>query len=222
MAAAGEGRRLGRNRPKAFVRLGGRVLFQYSLDAFHRLPEVGHIVLVVPPGRVDGLLRRWAPSYPKLRAVVAGGRRRQDSVAAGLKALPPCGVVLIHDAARPFVSSALIRRVIAAARRRGACVPGVPVTDTIKRMAGGRVASTLDRASLVAIQTPQGFRRDLCERMCRIKKTATDDAALAERCGHAVWVVAGEEDNLKITSPGDLRKAELLARMWGIRRRRLA
>jgi len=212
LAGGGSGQRLGASVPKAFVRLAGRELFRYSLDAFHALPEVEWVVFVVPAEMADGLYARLARRYQKLCAVVKGGRRRQDSVSAGVRALPPCSIVLIHDAARPLVSWALVRRVIAGVRRWGACVPAVPVTDTVKRVESGRVVATLDRTALVEVQTPQGFRRELCEEMYRRQETATDDAFLAERCGYRVGVVRGDENNVKITLPRDLLIARALLR----------
>jgi len=196
--------------PKAFVKLAGRELFRYSLDAFRKVPEVKRVVLVVPRGAAEDARRRLIRSRAALCDVVAGGRRRQDSVAAGIRALPACGIVLVHDVARPCVSPELIRRVIRGTRRWGACVPAVPVADTVKRRENGRVVATLDRASLVAAQTPQGFRRSLCDEMYRRTETATDDALLAELCGHRVGVVRGDEDNIKITVPRDLLTAGAL------------
>jgi len=167
------------------------------------------VVLVVPPGTGEDARRRLM-RCAKLYAVVVGGRRRQESVAAGIKALPPCGIVLVHDVARPCVSRDVIRRVIRGTRRWGACVPAVPVADTVKRKENGRVVATLDRSTLVAVQTPQGFRRSLCDEMYRRTETVTDDALLAEMCGHQVGVVRGDERNIKVTVPGDLLIARVL------------
>lgn len=218
LVGAGRGVRLGLGVPKAFAPLGGRALFYHALERFHGLPEVNAVVLVLPGARARTFRPRLMKRYPKLAGVVAGGRRRRDSVAAGIRALPPGDVVLVHDIARPFASAALIRPVIAAARRSGGCVPGLRPVDTVKTVRGGRVTGTLDRDSLAAVQTPQGFRRSWCEGMYARRGGAPDDAALAEACGRDVIVVRGEKSNLKITGPEDLALAEaMVARSPGAR-----
>jgi 2-C-methyl-D-erythritol 4-phosphate cytidylyltransferase len=142
--------------------------------------------------------------------VVAGGAERGHSVAAGIAALPSgIGVVLVHDAARCLTPADVFERVIAAVRQgAGAVVPGVPVIDTIKQVDdSGWVIGTPDRSGLRAIQTPQGFRRDLLERAHAASSAATDDAALVERLGEKVLVVDGDPRALKITGPADLEAA---------------
>jgi 2-C-methyl-D-erythritol 4-phosphate cytidylyltransferase len=150
----------------------------------------------------------------QVSAVVAGGLKRQQSVALGLQALRRCDVVLVHDGARPLVTADIIERVVEAAVEHGAAVPAVPVRDTIKRVDGDRVVETLNRDELRAVQTPQGFRYELLvqahERAREEGFYGTDDATLVERLGHPVAVVPGSPENLKITTPEDLLLAEAL------------
>jgi 2-C-methyl-D-erythritol 4-phosphate cytidylyltransferase/2-C-methyl-D-erythritol 2,4-cyclodiphosphate synthase len=156
----------------------------------------------------------WLPS--RVAAVVEGGARRQDSVAAGVAALgegSPDDVVLVHDGARPLVSPELVARVAAAAAEYGAAIPVVPVAETLKRVVDGRVAATVDRVLLAAAQTPQGVRRDVlargwAERPPGGPATWTDEAALLEACRIPVHVVSGESMNLKVTLPDDLARVE--------------
>lgn len=190
VVAAGSGERFGR--PKAAVELAGLPLWRHAADAL----RAGGCVDVVVVGDVPG--------------GVPGGIRRRDSVAAGVEALPDdAEFALVHDAARPLASPGLVKRVVAAlGDGHVAVVPGVPVRDTLKRVADGQVVATIDRAGLVAVQTPQGFRLDVLRAAhAADDEDATDDAALVERTGGTVTVVAGEEHNLKITYPGDLRIA---------------
>jgi 2-C-methyl-D-erythritol 4-phosphate cytidylyltransferase/2-C-methyl-D-erythritol 2,4-cyclodiphosphate synthase len=146
--------------------------------------------------------------------VASGGARRQDSVHAGLALLEAdfSGVVLVHDAARPLVDADLIERVAEAARRSGGAVPVLPLPDTIKRVSGGQVAGTIDRAALAAAQTPQGFRADLLRRAYaaafRDGLEVTDEAMAVERLGEPVEAVAGSARNRKVTAPADLSWAE--------------
>jgi len=208
LLAAGAGRRLGGSTPKAFVSLAGRPLYLYSLEAFRSMREVRQVVIVVPKGiRVAG--------------GVEGGARRQDSVKNGLREVDPASdVVLIHDAARPFVTAGLVRKVIQAALEHGGAVPGVPVRDTLKRLGrGGRIRATLDRKGLWAVQTPQGFRKGVLEAAYASghgRRDATDDAQIVERAGGRVAVVEGNVENFKITSKIDLIHAE---DYWRKRRR---
>jgi 2-C-methyl-D-erythritol 4-phosphate cytidylyltransferase len=186
--------------PKAFLPLAGLPLYLHSYSTFRSMREVRQVVLVVPRGfRIPG--------------AVTGGRRRQDSVLKGLKAVDPAvDVVLIHDAARPLVAPELVRRVIRAAGRVGGAVPGVPVGDTIKRVTrGGRIRATLDRSELRAVQTPQGFRKGVLEAAYAAghgRRDATDDAQIVERAGGRVAIVEGNSENFKITSKFDLKRAE--------------
>ena len=218
IAAGGHGTRLAspEGAPKQFLSWRGLPLFWHAALPFTRLARVKGIVFVFPDefleearGDIAGRMRREAPGLPWL--AVAGGASRQESVHAGISALPrECECALIHDAARPFVSPALANRVLDGLEGgEAAVIPGIAVTDTIKEVdAAGHVQATHERASLRAVQTPQGFRLDALraghEQAKREGWTVTDDAALLERSGFPVRIVPGEETNRKITTPADL------------------
>jgi 2-C-methyl-D-erythritol 4-phosphate cytidylyltransferase len=215
LLAAGRGERLGHELPKAFVPLAGRPLLLHALGALAAAPEVEAVIPVVAAAelpRLQALLAEWGPR-PKLAAAVAGGAERQDSVRAGMQALPPqASLVAVHDAARALLRPAAVSRVVAAARRSGAAILAVPVRDTIKRVAAGRIVETPARAACWAAQTPQVFRTEIL-RQALAKAAAehylgTDDAELVERLGVTVEVVEGDADNLKLTHPEDLVLAE--------------
>jgi 2-C-methyl-D-erythritol 4-phosphate cytidylyltransferase/2-C-methyl-D-erythritol 2,4-cyclodiphosphate synthase len=216
LVAAGRGERMGGRRPKAFLELAGEPLLLRAARPFADAPSVDAIVAVVPAEAASEALALLAP-VAKLHAVVPGGARRQDSVRAGLAAAPAGfdGVVLVHDAARPFADVDLIERVARAARAHGAALPVVPVTDTVKRVSGGTVQETMPRDALWAAQTPQGFRHAVLsaayEAAFRDGVTVTDEAMAVERSGHAVHVVEGSAGNRKLTHPEDLRWAEGVA-----------
>lgn len=209
IVAAGEGRRFGS--PKQFARLRGRSVLDWSLAVFEGLRDVGEIILVLAD---EALGKKFLKSYTKIRAVVRGGAQRQDSVFRGFSAIDPrlTEIVLVHDGARPCVSAGLVRRVIRETARHGACVPGVPVEDTVKRIDEGVVIRTLERTRLFRIQTPQGFRYSLLkrafERAWADRFYGTDDAALVEHLGEKVVLTEGDPKNIKITSLLDLRTAE--------------
>jgi 2-C-methyl-D-erythritol 4-phosphate cytidylyltransferase len=213
LVAAGRGERMGAKRPKAFLSLAGEPLLLKSARPFDASKSVGFLVAVVPAGEVEAARRLLAP-LEKLLAVVSGGERRQDSVREGLKQAPGGfdGIVLVHDAARPFVDEALIEAVIGAAARAGAALPVLPLVDTIKRVRQGCVVETLDRGELGAAQTPQGFRMELLarayEQAFEDGVTLTDEAVALERIGATVAVVPGSLRNRKITTPEDLAWAE--------------
>ncbi len=201
---------------KLIAPIGGRPLLAWTLEAIAAAPLVERIVIVTAPERVADL--RAAPWLPeRVVAVVAGGERRQVSVAAGLAALAPTDgadrIVLVHDGARPAVSRTLVEAVAAAAAEHGAAIPVVPVGETVKRIANGRVAGTVDRDGLATSQTPQGVRRSILDAAyARFPPggpdTFTDEAALLEACSIAVHVIDGEPGNLKVTLPADLPRAE--------------
>ncbi len=213
IAAAGQGRRFGA--AKQFFLLKGRPILEWSLARFESHPGVDEIVLVLPAPD-EGQRRKYVGLFPKVRAVVKGGGRRQDSVLCGFRALDPesTGIVLVHDAARPLADEALIQRVIEGARRIGAAVPAVPAEDTIKEVDGETVISTPDRSRLRRCQTPQGFAFSLLgqalERAERSGWAGNDEAGLVERMGRKVIVVDGDVGNFKITTRRDLKMAEAL------------
>ena len=218
VVAAGRGTRLGAA-DKVCLSLGGKPILGHVLDAVERAGSVRDVVVVVGEhtrAAAEELVR--AGAYAKVRALVIGGERRQDSVAAGLAVVPDgTEVVLVHDGARPLASPDLFDRCASAARRGGAAIAAMPVSDTVKRVVDGRVVATVPRAGLWAAQTPQGFRRELLQAaLDRLASTAgdaplfTDEAALFEALDLPVEVVAGEAANLKITRPEDLVLAEAL------------
>jgi 2-C-methyl-D-erythritol 4-phosphate cytidylyltransferase/2-C-methyl-D-erythritol 2,4-cyclodiphosphate synthase len=223
VVAAGASSRMG-GTDKLAHEIGGRPLLAWTIDALAAVDSVDRIVVVVAPDRIAPVRDAgWLP--PRVVAVVAGGARRHESVAAGLAALAvfdPVGasrsdandrVVLVHDGARPLASPALVAAVLAAAAEHGAAIPVLPVAETVKRIEGDRVVATIDRASLATAQTPQGIRRALLhDAFARFPPsgadTWTDEAALLEACRIAVHAVPGEATNFKVTLPADLDRAE--------------
>jgi len=221
LVGAGRGERFRRGqsapelRPKAFVELAGRSLIERAASALAAVPELTAVVPVVAESAL-GRLSEWAPGLAALEKVlpaVAGGAERQDSVRAGLAALPPeTALVAVHDAARPLVRPADVSRVVEVARGCGAAILALPVRDTLKRVREGRIIATPPRHECWAAQTPQVFRVDwLREALVKAEAagvTGTDDAALVERLGLEVRVVEGDPRNLKITTAEDLAVAE--------------
>jgi len=216
LAGAGDGRRMGSLGPKLLVPVGGRPALERVLEAFLEVESVGEIVAVIPESLMAQAKRAIA-SRPNPRGarlgVVTGGATRQESVAKGLHALErDLPFVAVHDVARVLVSSALIERVLQAARASGAALPACPLRDTVKEVEGGVVVRSVDREKLQGAQTPQIFARDILRRAhaAAIEEgaLATDDAMLVERIGHGVAVVPGEPSNLKLTEPGDLSMLE--------------
>jgi 2-C-methyl-D-erythritol 4-phosphate cytidylyltransferase/2-C-methyl-D-erythritol 2,4-cyclodiphosphate synthase len=201
---------------KQYRAVAGVPMLARALRPFLEHPRIGPVVVVLPPEDA-GAPPPWLLEGAADRIVVAaGGASRQESVARGLAALPPGpGIVLVHDAARPFVERALIDRVIAVAELGAVAVPALPLAETVKETdAAGLVVRTVARERLVAVQTPQAFPRDTLEtahQRAKGEPAATDDAALCERLGTAVRVVAGSGRNLKITTAEDFALAEALA-----------
>jgi 2-C-methyl-D-erythritol 4-phosphate cytidylyltransferase/2-C-methyl-D-erythritol 2,4-cyclodiphosphate synthase len=172
---------------------------------------VTDVVVALPKDMADEPPAYLTNTAKPLR-VVAGGARRQDSVAAAFRAVSDrCDVVVIHDAARPFASVDLIARTIAAAAESGAALAAVEARDTVKQVRDHIVSATLDRRTIFLAQTPQAFRRDVLRDALAITTDATDEAALAEQAGHAVRVVDGEASNIKITTPDDLAMADAIS-----------
>lgn len=215
LVAAGRGERLGAGGPKAFVMLAGRPMYEWSLDALRAVEQIDRIVVALPEG----------VAAPAGTIGVAGGRERSHSVRAALAAAgdgPDDEPVLVHDAARPLLTPEIVRATLAALADSGAdaVVAAAPVTDTIKRVGadepgpGTRVVETVDRRALWAVQTPQVFRRAALARALAepdaVLASATDDAGIVERTGGTVHVVESPRENLKVTTPVDLRLAALL------------
>jgi 2-C-methyl-D-erythritol 4-phosphate cytidylyltransferase len=208
LPAAGRGERLGAGVVKALRDLAGEPLLLHAVRGVRAVGAIGPVVVLAPIGLVDELQVLLA-SYDVV--VTAGGEHRQDSVRQGLAALPAdVDLVLVHDAARALTPVSVFDAVIDELRAGAeAVVPVLPVADTVKRVAGDRVVETVDRADLRAVQTPQGFSRDLLERAhARGGPAATDDAALVELLGRTVVTVPGSEDAFKVTRPFDLLVAE--------------
>ena len=211
IVAAGRGERMAAGVPKAFIPLAGVPMFLHSVRTFDAAPSVASIAVVVPADRADDT-RALLAGHPRA-TVVAGGERRQDSVRAGLDALPSFdGVVLVHDAARPLIEVALVEAITAAAAEAGAAIPVLPVADTIKSADGAAITGTVDRSTLRAAQTPQGFTAALLRRAydaaARDGATLTDEAIAVERTGGAVRAIPGSPENRKLTPPDDLAWAE--------------
>ncbi|ALS26149.1 2-C-methyl-D-erythritol 4-phosphate cytidylyltransferase [Paenibacillus cisolokensis] len=215
VVAAGRGTRMGTAESKQYLLLRDKPILVHTLETFQSMAEIAEIALVV--GKDDiGRCSEWTSRYglTKVRAIVEGGRERQHSVMRGLAALGT-DWAMVHDGVRPFVRASSIRACCAAAERVGAAVLAVPVKDTIKQVGpDGLIASTPDRRSLWAIQTPQAFRRSLLqealERAAAEGFLGTDDAMAVERTGAPVAVVEGDYTNIKITTPDDLAWAEFL------------
>ncbi|MEA2291799.1 MAG: 2-C-methyl-D-erythritol 4-phosphate cytidylyltransferase [Solirubrobacteraceae bacterium] len=204
LVAAGSGERLGAGRPKAFVILAGRPMIEWSLDAL-RAAGIEDVVVALPPGE----------AAPAGCTGVPGGASRSASVRAALAAAPAGEAVVVHDAARPLVTPELLARTLAALDGADCAIAAARVTDTVKEAGpDGRVTATLDRSRLWAIQTPQAFRREALAAALDVGDdvlaAATDDAWLVERAGGSVRVVESSPANLKVTTPHDLRVAELL------------
>lgn len=220
LVAAGSSTRVGGAIPKQFQFLGTRPVFVLAIEAV--LPVADEVVVVAPRDQIEraerlltesGLIGQAGDRGPRV-SVVGGGARRQDSVRAGLAVLAPdVDVVLVHDAARPFATADLAARTAAAAGDVGACVPLIPIAETVKRVDrdGGspRVLTTLDRSLLGLAQTPQGFRRVLLEEAYGAlgEEDVTDDASVVELAGGQVAVIEGETGNIKITTADDLAAA---------------
>jgi len=219
IAAGGRGVRLGADQPKQFLDIGGRTILERSVEAFSRHPAIGEVVVALPPDRIEAVAARMREIGLSHATLVEGGARRQDSVAnAFARVNPAAPVVVIHDAARPFVTAALIERAIDAAARHGAAIAALAVRDTVKQAGGDRasdarpIAATLAREDIFLAQTPQAFRREVLARALELGREdaieATDEAMLAERAGFPVHLVPGDPDNMKITTSEDLEAAK--------------
>jgi 2-C-methyl-D-erythritol 4-phosphate cytidylyltransferase len=210
LVAAGRGERLGSDGPKAFVMLGGHPMVEYSVRALSAVDDIDHIVVALPPG----------VTAPAGTRAVQGGAHRSLSVKAALQdAGEHADILVVHDAARPLVTPQIVQDCldVLAAEDCDAAIAAAPVADTIKEAAEGPVvARTLDRSLLWAVQTPQVFRRDALVRALDqpedVLAAATDDASLVEAAGGVVRLVEAPRTNMKVTTPEDLRLAELLLR----------
>ena len=216
--AGGRGVRMGTNVPKQFLSLGGVPLLVHALRTFENSPIISDIILVVPEDDCQYCREDIIPSHglKKISQVVAGGKRRQDSVLNGVQAAhPETEIVVIHDAVRPFVTMDMITQVVESTRAHGAAIVALPMRDTVKRVnADGFIQETLSRDELWLAQTPQAFRRTLLLQAHQHEDAggidATDDAFLVERLGRPVAIVQGSSDNIKVTRPEDLHMGEAI------------
>ena len=219
--AAGQGLRMGTRLQKQFLDLWGKPVLARTIEVFERSTGIDSIILVAPQDRLafcrDEIIARY--HFQKVRDVIPGGKERQDSVFNGLCAVPTTtDLVAIHDGVRPLVSVELIEQTILAAYEKGAAVAAQPTRETVKLSEdGATVARTLDRNRVFLAQTPQTFKRTLiweAHKQARERQFyATDDSMLIEEMGHAVQIVPGMPQNIKITTPADLKLAEALG-IW--------
>ena len=215
--AAGSGRRLGICVPKPLVKIDNKPAIIYSLETFNKHPGIDEIILVASAQNKAAIIRLIKKrSFKKIKVLCLGGKRRQDSVYNGLKAVSvSSNWVLIHDCARPFIGTKLITKVIAAAKKSSAAILGVPVKATIKSVKSGLVVDrTVDRSNLWEVQTPQVFKKELILKAYYryAKEDFTDDASLVEKLGAKVKMVQGSYENIKITTMEDLLLAEVIAK----------
>jgi 2-C-methyl-D-erythritol 4-phosphate cytidylyltransferase / 2-C-methyl-D-erythritol 2,4-cyclodiphosphate synthase len=211
IAAAGDGRRMAADVPKQFIEIGGLSLLQHSVNAFCRVARITDIIVVTRADAVEDVVRTISTGG-RAAAVVAGGATRQESVAAAFdRVAPGSAYVLVHDAARPFVTPDLIERTLDAAIESGAAIAALPARDTVKQAVAseGRpfVARTIPREEVYLAQTPQAFRRDILAAAVELGRrgtAGTDEAALAELAGSSIRLVDGDVRNFKVTTASDL------------------
>lgn len=215
LPAAGSGKRMGAGHNKLFLELADKPILIHTLDVFEKDPACAGIILAVKSGereQIKALLVRF--SITKVRGLVDGGGERQESVAACIRAHTSGGIVLVHDAARPFVHRHVIRELVKVASLSGAAIAGVKAKDTMKFATDGIVEKTVDREKLWIIQTPQAFRFELLQEASEEAETAgflgTDESMLVERLGHPIYMVESTYDNVKMTTREDLVFGEII------------
>ena len=220
IAAGGRGARLGADRPKQFLEIGGRSILELSVAALAASDRINEIVVALPADHLDAAGKSLRAAIGRPITVVAGGARRQDSVANAFgKTAKHADIILVHDAARPFVTREVIDRAIDGAKQYGAAIAAIGVRDTVKQTGGSsadgsqRIRATIPRDAVFLAQTPQAFRRDVLARALGEGKDveATDEAMLVERLGLPVHVVEGDARNMKITTAADLAAAKAAA-----------
>jgi 2-C-methyl-D-erythritol 4-phosphate cytidylyltransferase len=213
LAAAGSGERLGADRPKAFVRLGDQPLLAESLARLDASDWIDAIIVAAPPGWEEpAILLAEELGCSKVSACVTGGATRTESVRLGVDEVPvDAALILVHDAARPLLDDAVVERVVTALGDGwDGAVPALPIPDTVKRVEGERVAETLQRNELRAVQTPQGFIADVLRRALATGSDWTDCAAAVEAAGGRVRVVPGDPRLVKVTDAADLDRVVAL------------
>jgi 2-C-methyl-D-erythritol 4-phosphate cytidylyltransferase len=216
--AAGQGKRMGAGKNKLLLTLEGVPILIHTLRVFEADDECTGIILAISPSdeqQFKSLLKEYG--IHKVSSLVNGGKERQDSVYNGLEAVHALdGIVLVHDAARPFIKIDTIHRLVEAAGKDGGAIVAVPVKDTIKKAANGVVAETVERSSLWAVQTPQAFRTSVLleahNKAMREQFIGTDESSLVERIPHPVSIIEGDYDNIKLTTPEDLYFAQAILR----------
>jgi len=219
--AGGTGSRTGLSFPKQFALIGGKPCIAMTISSFDTHPDIDSIILVCHPDHISVLNGIIAENnYSKIKGVFPGGKTRQESSWNGINAqvYSPDDIILIHDAARPFVSSDVIRRVISASLEYGAALPAIPPTDSLFTVSEGNMIGQIDRSTIFCAQTPQGFRFSIIKEahesaIAGNRDTATDDAGLVMRSGLNPRVVEGSETNIKITTARDLIYAEAILRI---------
>jgi 2-C-methyl-D-erythritol 4-phosphate cytidylyltransferase len=219
IVAGGKGIRMGADVRKQYMLLAGMPIVCLTVGVFDACACIDEIVLVVPADDLESCFEKWIAGMPLRKSVrlVAGGVERQDSVYQGIQSVGSgCDIMVIHDAVRPFVTSQMIESCVAEARVSGACIIGMPVMETAKRVISGEIESTLDRSTIWMAQTPQAFSADLIrkahEQARRDHFIGTDDAMLVERLKRKVHILPGSRLNIKITTPEDLALAEGIIR----------
>lgn len=212
--AGGEGRRFG-GVAKPFALLAGRPLLQHAIGPFLERTDVQSVIVALP-GPIAADPPAWLLDYDRRITLVKGGAERFDSVLRGIEAVSESiDIIIVHDAARPLVTAAIVERVLVAARSGGGAIAAIPMVDTVHELNGkGRIVATPPRERLRAAQTPQAFRRavlvDACRRAVADGLRGTDEAAVVSRYGGDVTAVDGSSDNIKVTVPSDLLVAEAL------------
>ena len=206
--AAGSGTRMNIKENKLLYKIAGKSVIERTLEAFQKSDDIDAIIVAVSD---ETLFKNALLGFSKIIKVTKGGQSRAESVRRALRYADGFDIVAIHDGDRPFVSQGIVSETVTEAKRSGAAVPGVPVTDTIKKVSDGKIGGTVDRNRLCRVQTPQVFWKDLiCKAYAGDLSGATDDASLVEKT-HRVSVVRGSEDNIKLTTEFDLKTAEIIA-----------
>ncbi|WP_026565498.1 2-C-methyl-D-erythritol 4-phosphate cytidylyltransferase [Bacillus sp. UNC41MFS5] len=215
LPAAGQGKRMGAGKNKLLLELNSVPVLIHTLKVFEQDNACSKIIVAIHP-QDEGEFKALFTKYNVAKSIhlVPGGKERQDSIFNALKTVETDGIILVHDAARPFISKEHIYRLAKMAEDTGAAILGIPAKDTIKKVQDGLVVETVERSSLWAVQTPQAFRisllKEAYEKAEKDSYLGTDDASLVERLGHPIAMVEGDYDNIKLTTPEDIYFAEAI------------